>query len=174
LNDRRTALKILVSGAVAFPILAQQHASHEAVTAAVEKYSAKVFSGPELDLLAELTDRIIPRTDTPGAADAGVPLLIDRLASHNPEIATKWKDLLGWFAAQGVTAEARLTVLKTISTESDTAGAKYFRLLKDATIDRYYATKEGLQQELGWHGNTFLPEFPGCTHPEHQISEGKT
>jgi hypothetical protein len=24
-----------------------------------------------------------------------------------------------------------------------------------------------LKTELGWHGNTFLAEFPGCDHPEH-------
>jgi hypothetical protein len=172
MNDRRTALKILASGAIAFPILAQEHGAHEVATAAV-KYTAKVFDAQQLSLLAELTDRIIPRTDTPGAADAGVPLLIDRIASHSPEGAAKWKELLSWFAAQGGTPDARLAVLKTISMESETDGANYFAVLKEVTIDQYYSTKEGLQQELGWNGNTYLPEFVGCTHPEHQISESK-
>jgi len=173
MNDRRTVLKVIASGAFAFPILAQEHAGHEIATTAATKYTAKVFDAPQLELLAELTDRIIPRTSTPGASDAGVPLLIDRIASRNPEAAAKWRELLAWFAAQGGTPDARLAVLKTVSTESGTAGAKYFTALKDVTIDQYYATKEGLQQELGWHGNTYLPEFVGCTHPEHQISESK-
>src|SRR5438128_8506634 len=60
MKDRREALKIIGAGAAAFPILGQ------------EKYAAKVFDGPQLLLLAELTDRIIPRTETPGASDAGV------------------------------------------------------------------------------------------------------
>lgn len=163
MNDRRTALKILASGAFAFPILADDGS----------KYTAKVFDTRQLELLAELTDRIIPRTDTPGAADAGVPLLIDRLANRSPEAAAQWKELLVWFSAQGGTPAARLAVLHTTSAESGTIGATHFKLLKDTTIDQYYATKEGLEQELDWHGNTYLPEFIGCTHPEHQIGKGK-
>ena len=38
----------------------------------------------------------------------------------------------------------------------------------DSTIDHYYATREGLQQELGWNANTYLTEFKGCTHEEHK------
>ena len=38
----------------------------------------------------------------------------------------------------------------------------------DSTIDHYYATREGLQQELGWNANTYLTEFQGCTHEEHK------
>ena len=41
-------------------------------------------------------------------------------------------------------------------------------MIKAMTIDGYYSTREGLEQELGWHGNTYLTSFPGCTHPEHQ------
>jgi Gluconate 2-dehydrogenase subunit 3 len=44
----------------------------------------------------------------------------------------------------------------------------FFRTMKDMTVDAYYTSREGLAEELGWHGNTFLPEFKGCTHPEHQ------
>ncbi|MDP8981634.1 MAG: gluconate 2-dehydrogenase subunit 3 family protein, partial [Acidobacteriota bacterium] len=42
--------------------------------------------------------------------------------------------------------------------------------LKDLTINGYYGSREGLVTELGWHGNTYLAAFPGCTHPEHQGS----
>jgi hypothetical protein len=44
----------------------------------------------------------------------------------------------------------------------------FVRMIKGMTIDGYYTSQEGLVQELGWHGNTFLTEFKGCTHPEHQ------
>ena len=174
MKDRREALKIIGAGAAAaFPILGQDHTAHQAAVVAAQKYVAKVFDGPQLQLLAELADRIIPRTDTPGAADVGVPLLIDRVAARGGPQSQAWKELLAWFASQGATPEARLAVLTSISTETGTAGARYFKMLRDATIDQYYATKEGLQQELGWVGNTYLPEFPGCTHPEHQVDGGK-
>ena len=170
MENRRTAIKLLASGAAAFPILSQEHAVHTAVTTTV-KYVAKVFDAKQLELLAELTDRIIPRTDTPGASDVGVPLLIDRIANRAAESAARWKEMLAWFAGEGQTPDQRLAVLQRISTESGTPGALYFKALKDATIDTYYATKPGLEKELDWHGNTFLPDFPGCTHPEHQISD---
>ena len=41
-------------------------------------------------------------------------------------------------------------------------------MMKGLTVDGYYTSQAGLTQELGWHGNTFLTEFKGCTHPEHQ------
>ena len=168
MENRRTVLKIIGAGAVAFPIMGQEHAAHEVATVA-SKYTAKIFDGPQLKLLGELTDRIIPRTDTPGAADAGVPLLIDRMAHRNAITATIWNELLAFFAKEGETPETRLAVLTRISTESGTPGAAYFKFLKGATIDAYYSTKDGLQTELGWAGNTYLREFPGCTHLEHQV-----
>ena len=170
MTDRREALKIIGAGAVAFPILGQEHAAHEAAAVVAKKYVAKVFDAPQLELLAELTERIIPRTDTPGAADVGVPLLIDRVAATREP--GPWREMLAWFAGQGKTPEERLAVLTRASTESGTDGARYFKMLKDATIDQYYGTKEGLTQELGWNGNTYLSDFPGCTHPEHQVQDG--
>jgi len=170
MENRRTAIKILASTAAALPILGQEHAAHTAATTAV-KYVPKVFDVKQLELLAELTERIIPRTDTPGAADVGVPLLIDRIANRTSESAAQWKEMLAWFAGEGQTPDQRLAVLQRISTETGTPGALYFKALKDATIDTYYATKAGLEKELDWHGNTFLPDYPGCTHPEHQISD---
>lgn len=151
MQDRRTLLKILGSSAAAIPLLAQ--------TA-----QAKVFSPAEMSLLSELTDRILPRTDTPGATDAGVPLLMDRRASQRPDFAARSKAMLAYFGAAGATPEARLAVLERLSKEN----ADHFKFLKDTTIDFYYGTREGLVQELGWNGNTFVADFKGCTHPEHQ------
>jgi hypothetical protein len=126
------------------------------------------LSKSEFALLTELTERIIPKTDTPGAADAGVPAIIDAGLAQNPQRLTKWKTTLAWFATQGKTPAERLRVLERISLEKGTDGSAHFALLKGETIDVYYSTQEGLKTELGWNANTFLDKFPGCTHPEHQ------
>ena len=164
MRNRRSTLKTLAGGSALLPVLGQHQ--HEASSGGkLPPYTAKVFSAAELALLGELTGIIIPRTDTPGAADAGVPLLMDGTASRNTGFAAAWKKALGWLAAQSDKGEA---LVKRISQEKGTEGARVFKLLKDSTIDHYYATQAGLQKELGWNANTYLSEFKGCTHPEHQ------
>jgi hypothetical protein len=43
-----------------------------------------------------------------------------------------------------------------------------FKAIKNMTIDGYYTSKIGIDQELQYKGNTYLKEFKGCTHPERQ------
>ena len=113
-------------------------------------YILKVFSPEERKRVATLVDSIIPRTDTPGASDVHVPEFIDRKLSLDP--ALKERFLTGLRSFDGILKDQD----------------PFSKLLKDMTIDGYYTSKEGLTQELGWHGNTFVAEFKGCTHPEHQ------
>ncbi|HXA50874.1 MAG TPA: gluconate 2-dehydrogenase subunit 3 family protein, partial [Candidatus Acidoferrum sp.] len=61
-----------------------------------------------------------------------------------------------------------LTVTQQLELLNESAEDPFVRMIKGLTIDGYYSSKEGLSQELGWHGNTYLTEFKGCTHPEHQ------
>ena len=49
-------------------------------------FEPKFFNREQASLISELTEIIIPRTDTPGAIDAGVPMFIDRMLK---EIYTK-------------------------------------------------------------------------------------
>ena len=133
--------------AAAVPAAAQHEHPDTSVAVA---YTTRVFSPDEMKRVAMLVDLIIPRTDTPGATDAHVPEFIDRKLSL--DAALKERFLAGLRSFDGD--------LK----DSD----PFSKLLKGLTVDGYYTSKEGLTQELGWHGNTFLAEFEGCTHPEHQ------
>src|SRR5215510_6243740 len=56
-------------------------------TASSASAQTAFLSQPELDWLAAFVDVIIPRTDTPGASDAGVPAFIDRRLAANPRLA---------------------------------------------------------------------------------------
>ena len=156
-TSRRSALGILAGSATLLPVLGQAQTAASAATAAL--------SSAELGLLNELAERIIPRTDTPGAAEAGVAKFIDASLAGNPQKLKRWKDALAWFARNG---GANPKLLERISKEQGTEAAGHFELLKGETIDVYYSTLEGLKTELGWNANTFLTEFKGCTHPEHK------
>jgi hypothetical protein len=128
----------------------------------------------ELETVGVLTDLIIPRTETAGASDAGVHRIIDSIVSKSGPLAKSWREGLAWADAEarreGSEAFAKLAPAKQIAVlqRAEKAGTAFFMLLKDSTIDAYYSTREGLVTELGWNANTFLREFKGCTHPEHQ------
>jgi gluconate 2-dehydrogenase gamma chain len=153
---RREALVTIAALAAATPAQAQ----------------ADYLSPTELAWVAAFADTIIPRTDTPGASDAGVPVVIDRRFAANPDLAESFRtgmkaldaDAQSRFGAAlpALTAEQKVALLTPL--ESD----PFFHMMKGLTVDGYYTSQAGLTQELGWHGNTFLTEFKGCTHPEHQ------
>ena len=50
-----------------------------------------LLNAAELACLTALADTIIPRTDTPGASDAGVPAAIDRRLAANPQLADRFR-----------------------------------------------------------------------------------
>ncbi len=137
-------------------------------------YSPKVFTATELKTVSALSETIIPRTKTPGALDAKVHEIIDEtLSSRKPQQAAWRKGLAE------VSALSKKLYKKEYADLSDSdqaavmtelaAKSAFFKTLKDATVDAYYSTKEGLMTELGWDAAKPMPEFKGCTHPEHQV-----
>ena len=135
------------------------------------------FSQSDYDTISKLADLIIPRTDTPGAVDAGVPHWIDRQVGANAELQEHVKEGLAYLAEQAATMngstfsalaeEQQAAILRALSIDSDNAKSGFFKTIKDLTVENYYKTEAGLVQELGFKGNTFRSSFPGCTHPEH-------
>lgn len=180
---RRDALKTLAAGAALFPILpasAQhaQHAQHGAAGSAATPYTPQLITGAQRELLTAVCERIIPRTDTPGAADARVADEIDFLATRRRGLAERVGAALRRVEAvagkpfTALPANEQDEVLRRMSADLSSEDGKAFTLLKDLTIDGYYRTKAGLMQELGWNANTYLPEFKGCTH-EHAPVAGR-
>jgi hypothetical protein len=169
-RSRRSAIKAIAAATVTAPLAGQhQHGSAALIQLAAAPAKPKFFTLAQMESLAALTDLIIPRTDTPGAADAGVPRIIDATVAKAPDLQEQWTELLGWADAEakraGADAFPKLPNDRQVDIVKRAPG---FTLLKNATIDAYYSTREGLVTELGWNANTFLPEFKGCTHPEHQ------
>ena len=163
---RRDALKTIAAAAATFPAAAQhQHTDPPLQIAA--PYTPQVFDAAQMKSVAALVDRIIPRTETPGASDAGVPAFIDRVLARSPQRRERFLAGLAEFA-QLDEAERTAALEAALLEQASTPLARFLRSVKDVTVDGYYGSKEGLVEELGWHGNSYQTEFKGCTHPEHQ------
>ena len=151
MKTRREVIVQTLAAAAVFPVLGQTAAP-------------ATLAGDDLRLLTRVVDLIIPRTDTLGASDAGVHLYIDWMAGRSPKFAQE---------IQSALASLREAKFLDLTQDRQTAlllASPALNMLKDLTIDAYYGSREGLVAELGWHGNTYLAEFPGCTHLEHQGS----
>lgn len=151
--SRRDALRVLAATA-ALPALPR-----------AQSLEPKFFSKDEFAVLSVLCDLMIPRTSTPGAADAGVPLMIDE---DMAEDTADGKILREGIATMGGSKFLRLSAAEQHAALAGVSDTEFFKTLKRRTIDAYYHTEAGLVQELGYHGNVALPSFPGCSHPEHQ------
>jgi hypothetical protein len=163
--SRRDALRTLAAGALA-PTLHGQHQHPETLAQIATPQTPKIITGDDFRLLCRFVDMIIPPTDTPGAADAGVGFYIDGLAGQRPQLRQEIQQGLAALRTVGfpqADAEKQTAILKGMESSGDI----FFKTLKDLTIDGYYSSRDGLVKELGYHGRTYLREFPGCTHPEH-------
>jgi hypothetical protein len=189
MNTRREALRLLTLAPAALPALRQQTNEvgdqpghlHEAAPLKVPIVTGPPSLQPqELETLEAFSERIIPRSDTPGAKDAGVALLIDKLIGTDPTLLPLYRGGLADLNAlsrqgygknfAGLTEGEQITVLTPLSLDPSSALGEFFKLVKNMTIDAYYRTEAGLKTELGWHGNTYLASFPGCDHPDHHKS----
>jgi gluconate 2-dehydrogenase gamma chain len=195
--DRRTALKQIAVGSVVIatvPMLNRSgsafaegqhvHATAAAPVVAAEPWKPLFFNAHQNETVVVLTELIIPTTDTPGAKAAKVNEFVDLMLSEENEdrkrdfirglswIDKKSNELFGT-NLKDATPEQQNALLVTLASGKNTAledqiGVEFFNTIKRHTIDGYYTSEIGLIKELGYKGNTYLDEFPGCTHPEHQ------
>lgn len=193
--SRRDALKGLAIGlgaAGSLPILnqnllAQQGHSHEghamaAQTADKKPGPPKFFNTSQMALISTISELIIPTDDhSPGAIAAEVPAFTDLMVSESPaEVKKLWTDGLaavdalsqskfqvGFVGGSAAQQTALLTEISKNEKNPQSIEERFFRTIKNMTIDGYYTSKVGIHQELQYKGNTYLKEFKGCTHPEH-------
>jgi len=174
------SLPVLNTGAVAQE---HNHAIHSAPAVATAKQPLKFFTEDENKTIIEMSECIIPADDhSPGAKAAAVNEYIDLIVSESPE-ATKqtWREGLAAINKMSrdkfgkVFADAspdqRVQLLTEISKNErspQTIEERFFRTIKNATADGYYTSEIGIHKELHYKGNSYLKEYTGCTHPEHQ------
>lgn len=190
MSTRRDVFKILAATSAALPALAAGRQENKEVETqpghlhtgpdvkVPEPSKPNFFQPSEFRTMEALSERIIPQSDTPGAKAVGVALLIDKAIIADPTLNEPFRAGLADLNAVSVssygqefvdlTEQQQVAVLTPMSLEPETPLGKFFAMAKDMTVDAYYRTEAGLKTELGWHGNTYLPNFPGCPHPEHQ------
>ena len=164
---RRDALKTVAAG-LALPVAGGAAAAP--LVQIATPYRPRNFSSEQFRLVTTLVEMIIPATDTPGAAAAGVDRIIDETLGGDPDRRAKFRQGLARLETEKFSERDDVDRVRLLTEFSNSEGEKgeFFTLLKDLTIDGYYSTEIGMVRELGYRGNTFLKEFPGCTHEEHQ------
>ncbi len=164
--DRRDALRrvaLLTGAAISAPFATAFLQSCETEASSVSE-GLQFFTPQQFDVFNELAERIMPKTDTPGAKDAKVANLIDEIIAnyYSKEDAKN-------FAAQVDAFEA----------DCNTANGKSFTKMTDEERDNYLTTVEEAaykaresgtnSQEIFWFNaknsvlSTFFMTEAGCT-----------
>jgi len=187
--SRRSILKSLSLGAVAgsvlrvIPLQAAEFAHHlidsEKADSKSESYTPKFFDAQQYKTLRQLCDTILPAdADSGGALEAGAPEFIDLLTSENSEYQTRLGGGLKWLdstcttrygkAYLGCSPQQQKEILDLIAyrknaqhDESLSDAVEFFSFLRNFTADGFFTSKIGIKY-LGYKGNTFLVDFPGC------------
>lgn len=184
--SRRAVLKSLsMSVAVGsvlrvIPLQAAEHAHHMIETEnAAGPYTPKFFDAHAYKTLQALCQVIIPRdADSGGAAECGAPEFIDLLASENSDYQKPLKDFLTWIdaecskrygkawieceMAQQMEILDLVAYRKNAEQDASLVWPVYnFGFLRNFVADGFFTSKIGIRY-LGYKGNTYLADFPGC------------
>jgi len=165
------------------PLQAAQHAhklvKQEKAKAPGAQYTPKFFTAHQFKTLQSLCQTIIPADEQSGGAlEAGAPEFIDLLTSENETYQARLGGgLIGLDATCNqrygkvyleCSPEQKKEILDLIAycrnAETDAAlrtGAQFFAFLRNLTADGYFTSEIGIQY-VGYIGNDFLAEFPGC------------
>jgi gluconate 2-dehydrogenase gamma chain len=152
--------------------------AHKAASSKGE-YTPKCFSEHQYKTLRALCQAIIPSDqESGGAVDAGAPEFIDLLSSENKDLQLQLGGGIMWFdatcmvrygqtylqCAPGQQTEMLDLIAFRKNAEKDPRlrpGIEFFSTLRKYTADGFFTSEIGIKY-LGYIGNTYLKEFPGC------------
>jgi len=187
--SRRDILKSLtitaVTGSVlrVIPLEAAEYAHRlvraERDAAKNQAYAPKFFSPHAYKTLQALCQTIIPSDqDAKGALEAGAPEFIDLIASENKDYQVALGGGLMWLDNTCIDRYAKVyldcapeqqkEILDLIAYRRNAKqdpslgqGVEFFAFLRKLTADGFFTSEIGIEY-LGYIGNTFLKDFPGC------------
>lgn len=186
---RRNVLKSLSIGVAVgsvlqtIPLQAAQHI-HRLIEAEKSNdkaggYEPKFFTAPQYKTLQSLCESILPAdADSGGAVEAGAPEFIDLITSENTDYQLSLGGGLMWLDSTCIdkygkcyldcAREQQTEILDRIAYRKNAVlepglsqGIEFFSILRNLTSDGFFTSKIGIQY-LGYVGNAFLTNFPGC------------
>src|SRR4051794_22173065 len=186
---RRDVLKSLSIGAAAgsvlqtIPLQAAQYVhgliEAEKSTDKAGGYVPKFFPAQQYKTLRSLCEFILPAdADSGGAVEAGAPEFIDLITSENPKYQLSLGGGLMWLDSTSTdkfgkcyldcAPEQKGEMLDLIAHRRNAVqepglsqGIEFFAILRNLTCDGFFTSKIGIKY-LGYIGNTYLMDFPGC------------
>jgi hypothetical protein len=167
--DRRTALAGIVGmfGAQLFAPIARAAAGFVPVPVINIGAPTRIFTSAQRDLVAALSERVMPTTDTPGAIAAGVPAYIehmlgdwaiddDRAAILGGLAAIDARSLADYKVPAVQASLSQQDALLTLAMNGHLPGAAaFFDAFRQLVIAGYFTSEIGMTQE-----REFLP-IPG-------------
>ena len=165
---RRTVLKIVGLGAIA-PAEWASVAQGRALAWSAKDYQLRFFTKDENLLVDKLAEMIIPADEhSPGAHAAQVSLFADLMVATGSDAAkTEWRNGLRLIQEEAAHSSLEAALAKAARHEGDpqTHLERFFKTLKEMTVNGYYTSAIGIHQDMQYQGNTYLASFPGCTIP---------
>jgi gluconate 2-dehydrogenase gamma chain len=187
--SRRDILKSLTIAAAGtsvlrvIPLEAAEYAHRmvhaEKSAAEGQAYTPKFFSAHFYKSLQSLCQTIIPSDgDSKGAIEAGAPEFIDLITSENKDYQVALGGGLMWLdntcldrygkVYLDCTPDQQKEIIDLIAYRKNAKkdpslgqGIAFFAFLRKLTADGFFTSEIGINY-LGYIGNTFLKEFPGC------------
>jgi gluconate 2-dehydrogenase gamma chain len=185
---RRRVLQVLglgISAGASAPVLVSiesaghVHSALREEKTRAEAYTPKFFKPDQYELLQALCGVIIPAdTHCGGALEAGAPEYIDLLTSENEDYQRRLGGGLMWLNATCLKRYNEVylecspaeqkgildLIAYRVNGDNDSGllpGIDFFAFLRELSVDAFATSKIGIKY-LGYVGNTFLSEFPGC------------
>lgn len=185
--SRRDILKSLTATAVTgsvlrvIPLEAAEYAHRmvQSEKAAAATYTPKFFTTHAYKTLQSLCNTIIPSDEeSKGAVEAGAPEFIDLITSENVDYQVSLGGGLMWLDNTCIDRYEKLyldcmpqqqkEILDQIAYRRNAKqdpslgqGIEFFSFLRKLTADGFFTSEIGISY-LGYIGNTYVQEFPGC------------
>ena len=133
----------------------------------------------------EAARRLAPDHRALAVAYYGTATTVEELESFDPEPTSR--EGLAWLREESVRRygkpfldlgdDQQVAILREISDErpdkaAETAGTRFFKLMKHEIIRGFYTSRLGLR-EIDYKGNAFYGESPGCDHDHKSPPEGR-